>query len=261
MKKRSMMFMVVGMAAVCMAGGWALQPEKTLKDRVIKETDKVKEKAKETVKDAGHGAQPGDPAGMDPKMMEMMKKMEEAGTPGEMHKLLGEQVGEWDYVTTFRMDPSQPEGSGKGHAKFRSLYDGRYIEADMNGNMQTPMGEMPFNGRATMGYNNTTKKFEGTWIDAMSTQTMFGTGTYDAAKHQFTMVYEGTNCMTGKPCKMTEVTTHTDKDHFTSEFTMPDMNGKDFKGMVIKYTRKGASEAHAPATPAAPKAPAAKPSR
>lgn len=257
MKKRSMMLVVVGTAAVCMAGGWALQPEKTLKDRVIKEGDKVKEKAKEAVKDAGHGAQPGDPAGMNPKMMEMMQKMQEAGTPGEMHKMLAEQAGEWTFVNTFRMDPSMPEMTSNGTASFKSLYDGRFIEAEMKGDM---MGA-PFHGRATAGYNNMTKKFESSWIDNMSTQIMFGHGTWDAAKKQMTTVMEGTDCMTGKPCKMTEVTTHIDKDHFTSEFTMPDMNGKDFKGMVIKYTRKSASEAHAPATPAAPKAPAAKPSR
>lgn len=206
---------------------------------------------------ADHAKQPGDAAGMDPKLMEMMQKMMEAGTPGEAHAMMAKQVGEWEFVNTFRMDPSMPEMTSTGTASFKSLFDGRYIEADMKGDM---MGQ-PFHGRATMGYNNMTKKFESTWIDSMSTQTMFGTGTYDAAKKQMTVVMEGTDCMTGKPCKMTEVTTHHDDNHFTSEFTMPDMNGKDFKGMTIKYTRKGASESHSPAKAPATKAPATKPAR
>ncbi len=258
MKKRSMMLVVVGTAAVCMAGGWALQPEKTLKDRVVKEADKTKEKVKDAVKDAGHGHQPGDPAGMDPKMMEMMQKMTEAGAPGDTHKWMSELAGEWTFVNTFRMDPNMPEMTSTGKATYKSLFDGRFIECTIQGDM---MGQ-PFEGRATMGYNNVTKKFESTWIDSMSTQTMFGTGTWDATKKQLTTVMDGTDCMTGKPCKMTEVTTHTDKNHIVSEFTMPDMNGKDFKGMTIKYTRKGASEGHGDHPKDHPaKAPAVKPSR
>ncbi len=252
MKIRTLVIPALVAAATGLAAGLAYQPAKEHAKQPAKEH--ATQPAKEHVK------QP-DGAGMDPKMMEMMQKMMEAGTPGEMHKVLADQAGEWDYVSTFRFDPSMPEETSNGHAKIRLLYDGRFIEAEMNGKMQTPVGEMPFNGRATMGYNNMTKKFESTWIDSMSTQTMFGTGTYDAAKKQMTVVMEGTDCMTGKPCKMTEVTTHHDDNHFTSEFTMPDMNGKDFKGMTIKYTRKGASESHSPAKAPATKAPATKPAR
>jgi Protein of unknown function (DUF1579) len=217
--------------AVALAAGAALQPEKLPSPRDLKD------KAKEAVKDAKDAmkqpeGQPGDLGGMDPKAMEAMTK---AAMPGDMHKMLGELVGEWDFVNNFRMAPEGPEMSSNGTATHTSLYEGRYIQVDMKGDM---MGA-PFLGRAMQAFNNVSGKFESTWIDNFGTGIMFGTGTYDAAKKQLTTVMNGYDPMTGKPMEMTEVTTHHDKDHFTSEYTMPGPDGKPFKGMTIKYTRKG----------------------
>ena len=55
---------------------------------------------------------------------------------------------------------------------------GRYSHSMFKGTW----GGMPFEGVATLGYNNATGKFESTWMDNMGTGTMYLAGTYDKDK-------------------------------------------------------------------------------
>ncbi len=244
MKKYATGLSALAIIGLVFAAGAAMQPEK------VPSAKDLQDKAKEAVKTAQDHAKdaikqpegnPGD-MGMDPKAMEAMMA---AATPGEMHKMLAEDVGEWSFVNTWKMAPDKPEQISTGTAVFTSLYDGRYLQADMSGELDGA----PFHGRATTAYNNVSKQFEVTWIDNFGTGIMFGTGSYDAAKHQMTLVMEGYDPVTGKKIKMTEVTTRHGKNERVSEYTYPGPDGKDFKGMTIKYTRKAGGKPAVDAKP------------
>ncbi|MCC6322146.1 MAG: DUF1579 domain-containing protein [Phycisphaerales bacterium] len=191
-------------------------------------------------------AQPGDmkkgehgmPA-MDSAAMEAMMK---AGAPGEMHAWMAKFAGTWDADCKMWMDPSAPPTESKGTMTTDMMFGGRYMRSIYKGEMKMGDGPaMPFEGVAMMGYNNTDKKFESTWMDSMSTGMMTMTGTMDEAKKSLTMTGNCTCPMTNKPCGMREVMTWASDSKYT--MTMYNtMDGQETKCMEITYTKsKGAS--------------------
>lgn len=115
---------------------------------------------------------------MDPKMMEMMKVMQQAGTPGEQHKMLAGYAGNWTYTGKMWHKPDQAPQETSGTAKFEMVLDGRWLKQEFKGEM---MGQ-PFTGLGYLGYNNATKEYETSFMDTMSTGSMHGKGSYDKSK-------------------------------------------------------------------------------
>ncbi len=163
---------------------------------------------------------------------EMMKAWQEYMTPGEMHKMLANSVGEWNCTVSMWMDPSQPPNVSEGTAVSESLLDGRYFQTKFFGNF---MG-MPMNGISLDGYDNAKKKFFSTWIDNFGTGIMYLEGVYDPASK--TTTYQGvmTNPL-GQEEKVKEIFKSIDNDHAMMEMFMVTDKG-DVKTMEIKYSRK-----------------------
>jgi hypothetical protein len=95
-----------------------------------------------------------------------------------------------------------------------------------------------FSGRGAFGYDPQKKKYIGGWIDTMSPFMMKMEGEFDDQSMTLTMMGEGTDCMTGKPCKTKMVTTYEGEDEKTFEMHMQGEDGKWFKTMEAKYTRR-----------------------
>ncbi len=132
---------------------------------------------------------------MSPEMQKMMEMCAKAGQPGEQHNQMKELVGTWDAKTKMWMDPSAPPTEGKGTAKWRSIFDGRYVIVDWEGD--SPMG--PFQGMGISGYDNVAKKYVDIWLDSMSTGIMYSWGTADPSGKTITFEGEYHDPMTGKP--------------------------------------------------------------
>jgi hypothetical protein len=114
---------------------------------------------------------------MDPKMQEMMKKWEEAGTPGAPHKILNDLVGSWNVSSKWWMEgPEGPPMESKGTAEVKWVLGGRFIEERFSGEM---MGK-PFEGFGYSGYDNFNKQYQFIWMDNSSTAIFPGEGSYDA---------------------------------------------------------------------------------
>ena len=195
-------------------------------------------KAQPPAKPGDKAAQPTTPPGMTPEMAKMMAAMEAAGTPGEQHKAIQTNfAGEWDCVCKFKMDPKSPTWEeSKGTTSAKMIFDGRYLKQQF----KSDFGGQSFEGGGIFGYNNTTKKYESTWIDSMSTQQMFMTGTYDAAKKAYTFTGECADCtdpsFTMK--KVRFVITVNSPDKHTEEMYSTGSDGKETKDMEMTYTRK-----------------------
>jgi hypothetical protein len=162
-----------------------------------------------------------------------MKAWMDYMTPGEMHQLLAKDDGEWNEEITSWMAPGAPPQKMAATCINKMIMGGRYQESIHTGNM---MG-MPFEGRSIAGYDNGRKIFVYTWIDNMSSGIMTMEGTWNATTK--TMHYKGTTTdpMTGKSMPVRETFKYMDDGSQLLEMFMMH-EGKEFKSMEIKFTRK-----------------------
>jgi hypothetical protein len=192
------------------------------------------DKPKEGAKPATAAAKPATaPAGV-PSQEEMMKVWMAVATPGDAHKKLEPLAGSFTFTNKMWMDPSKPPEETTGTAEHKWALDGRFLEERVDG---TAMGQ-PFHGIGFMGYDNYKKKYVGTWMDTMGTMIMQSTGTVDASGKVFTTWSTMDDVVMKKPMKIRGVTTVVDADHINFEMWGPGPDGKMFKTMEIKYTRK-----------------------
>ena len=164
---------------------------------------------------------------------EMMKKMEEYGTPNENHKALNPLAGDWDYTMTMWMDPASPPQTSTGTASSKWISGGRFLEETVKGEW---MGK-PFEGRSTMGYDNHQKEYFSIWLDNMMTGYMLATGSYDPATKTLTLKGDFDCPIRGKMTvrsviKINDENTHTYESYSTGA------DGKEIKTMEILYKRK-----------------------
>jgi Protein of unknown function (DUF1579) len=154
-------------------------------------------------------------------------------TPGDMHKMLAKDDGEWNEEITSWVAPGAPPQKMTATCVNKMIMGGRYQESIHTGNF----GGMPFEGRSITGYDNGRKIFVNTWIDNMSSGIMNMEGTWDAASKS--LIFKGTTTdpMTGKIMPVRQVLKMLDDgSQFMEMFMMHD--GKEFKSMEIKFTRK-----------------------
>jgi hypothetical protein len=162
-----------------------------------------------------------------------MKAWMDFMTPGDMHQLLAKDDGEWNEEITNWMKPGAPPQKMAATCVNKMIMGGRYQESIHTGNM---MG-MPFEGKSITAYDNGRKIFVNTWIDNMSSGIMTMEGTWDAAKK--TMNFKGTTTdpMTGKSMPVRQTVKYMDDGSQLMEMFMMH-EGKEFKSMEIKFTRK-----------------------
>jgi hypothetical protein len=154
-------------------------------------------------------------------------------TPTEHHKAMAEDVGTWDgEVSMWHSADAEPMKS-KG-VETNKMLGKMWLLSEYEGDM----GGEKFQGRSATGYDPVKKKFYGGWLDTMSPFMMKFEGDYDEDSKTLTMTAETTSVMTGKPEKYKLVTTWDGKEKKTFELHMVPDDGKEWKMMEIKYTRR-----------------------
>jgi hypothetical protein len=168
---------------------------------------------------------------VDPKAA-MMEKFKEYSTPNQNHRVLDQMVGNWNYTSTFWMDPVGPAETSSGSATAAWTMDGRFIEQNVEG---VSMG-MPFKGRSITGYDNAQKEYQSVWYDNMGTGLMTVEGAYDPASK--TLVQKGDFvCPIYGHTNARWVTKFIDANTYSFETYMT-KEGKEFRNMEIIYKRK-----------------------
>jgi hypothetical protein len=171
-----------------------------------------------------------------PSQEEMMKRWQEAMTPGPQHKMLEESVGTWDAEVKMWMNgPTGEPTVSKGTSENKMVLGGRYLQQDFTSEM---MGQ-PFVGTGVTGYDNFKKKYVGSWIDNMSTGLATMEGVLDKDGKSVTMWGKMDDPMTGaKDKKIKYVTRFADKD--TQVFESYDVTafGDKMPTMQIPYKRR-----------------------
>jgi hypothetical protein len=171
-----------------------------------------------------------------PSEEQMMKRWEEAMTPGDAHKNFEQFVGKWDVESKVWMNGPKGEPSvSKGFAEYRLALGGRYLQQEFTGDM---MGR-PMNGVGYTGYDNFGKKYVSFWIDDMSTAMSTMEGSMDKEGKTLTMWGKMDEPATGeKGKKVKYVTRVVDKDKHVFESYDVTSYGEKQPVMVITYTRK-----------------------
>lgn len=164
----------------------------------------------------------------------MMKDWQAYATPGDAHKMLASSNGTWNATVTYWEMPGGPAQSTTGTSVNKMVLDGKYQVSNFKGNM---MG-MPFEGVSTVAYDNGKKKMISTWIDNMGTGIMVMEGPWNDATHSATLTGKAYDIAAKKDLDYKEIFTVVDDNTQTMEMFKPAPDGKEFKCMEIKYTRK-----------------------
>lgn len=167
----------------------------------------------------------------DQKMMEAYMKMMEVT---ENHAFLKNLAGEWDVKTTVWMKPGAEPSITQNEAKAELIFGGRFLRVNFKGTM---FGQ-PFEGLQIVGYDNLQKKYISFWIDSSSTAFYLTKGTRDKAKNRIEETGLWPDPMTGENMKVRMTTTLVSKDEFVFEMYMILPDGKEFKSMENRSTRK-----------------------
>jgi hypothetical protein len=164
-----------------------------------------------------------------------MKAWMESMTPGEPHKKLELQAGEYTVKGRTWMDSSAPPVDLNGTATIKMILGGRYQVREFKGDS---MG-MPYEGTGIAGYDNVSKEYFSTWVDNMRTGIVYYRGKSDD-KGVVTMTCEIDDPLNPTvKRKSREVVKFTDQDHFSSETWMKDpKHAVGFKAAEMSYTRK-----------------------
>lgn len=233
----------VGVGSLAFASEPTKPPTDAAKDALKKGTDAAKDAAKQAQKsaeDAVKKAAGGGAPEMDPEMAKVMERWMEFSTPGEHHKHLAQWAGEWDGAIKMWMDPSAPPLENKASASSKLVMGDRYLVEYVKGNFdfQDGQGPQPFEGMATMGYDNNKKMYFSTWIDNMGTSIMEEWGTCDGSGKVLTTEGKTYDPMVGAERASKSVATVVDANTRKLEMFAPGPDGKMFKNMEITYTRK-----------------------
>ncbi len=82
-------------------------------------------------------------------------------TPGSVHDMLAKANGDWTQNITLWMDPNAPPTKTTGTVTNKMILGGRYQYSTHSANF---LG-MPFEGISILGYDNSKKMFESSWVE------------------------------------------------------------------------------------------------
>jgi len=164
----------------------------------------------------------------------MMKNWQEYMTPGDVHKMMAKWNGTWDGDVTMWMYPGTPEQKSKSTAVNKMIMNGLYQQSTHTGNM---MG-MPFNGMSITGYDIHKKEVINSWIDNMGSGIMVLKGPWDEATKTANLKGKMTDPGTKGDVDIRETFKIIDDNTQEMEMFLMMPDGKEFKTMNIRYTRK-----------------------
>jgi hypothetical protein len=178
------------------------------------------------------GAPPGMPSPED--MAKLEKMIQELATPGEPHKMLASQEGDWNVAVKALDHKTGQMVDSTGTATMRMILGGRWQEHTFRGTFDGK----PFEGRGLTGYDNHKKEFVNYWFDTMGTGASVATGQCSEDHKVLTMTgtWEMPEPLGKMPFRM--VTTRKSDTEFTFAAYSSAMGMPESLMMEMTYTRK-----------------------
>jgi hypothetical protein len=164
----------------------------------------------------------------------MMKNWQDYMAVSDMQKMMASWGGTWSADITMWEHPDVTPQKTKGIAINKMIMGGRY---QVSTNTSMMMG-MPFEGQSTLGFDNAKKIFISTWIDNMGTGIMVMKGPWNSATKSIMLSGSMVDPTTGNEVGVRENFTIIDDKTQLMEMFVTGADGKEFKNMEIKYSKK-----------------------
>lgn len=134
-------------------------------------------------------------------------------TPNDIHKMLGEYVGEFNIEISMWMTEGKAPEIINVNSTNKMILGNRFLEVTQTGNM---MG-MDYSSFSTIGYNTINKSFSLTTLTNMGTGTLYLNGFWDEKKRIANLKGIITNPMDGKSINIRQQISFIDKDNLLIE--------------------------------------------
>jgi hypothetical protein len=166
----------------------------------------------------------------------MMKNWAAYMTPAKPHEMMKSWNGSWTGDITMWQAPGAPPETTRGTAVYKMVLGDRYQVGNFTGNM---MGQ-PFEGMSTLAYDNAKKVFVTIWMDNMGTGLMKLEGPWDEPSKSMTLTGKMVDPTSGngKEIETRQIVKVIDDNTQVMEMYGPGPDGKEYKMMEIRYTRK-----------------------
>jgi hypothetical protein len=149
------------------------------------------------------------------------------------HRELARLVGTWSVRQSFWKAPGQAPKIDPGTADFAMVLNRRHLRQTLHIADGTN-----FEGLGYIGYDNGSRQFFSTWMDASFPGLVLARGGFDEAAKAY--VFRGAmDSAPGAPAiPVREVMTITDRDHFTYEY-FETHDGSETLTVRLEYSRSG----------------------
>ena len=152
--------------------------------------------------------------------------------PTVEHDRLKEHAGVWNVESSFYMDPNPETPPMVVQAKETIEMFGPFWTT---GTYESEMMGMPFQGKATLGYDPENKEYVSTWIDTMSPTFFCFRGNFEG--ETLTMRGRAFDCMSKMEANYRTTEVHKSPNERVFEMFMEMPDGTEFKMMTHVYTR------------------------
>lgn len=169
-----------------------------------------------------------------PEIKGQMKAVETT-QPGPPHGDLMKLAGTYSTHSKFYFQPGSPPQVSDGWARLYGALDGRFLIEENGGGV----ADHSFKGLRIYGYNNGSKRYEGTWTYTGSTSMMSLKGTSrDGGKTvEFIADFDDDGAVP-PGTRFTVTMTRSDNDHLTFVLTARNPDGSPGARVEEAYTRK-----------------------
>lgn len=158
------------------------------------------------------------------------------GSPGPAHEKLKPLVGSWKMEGKFRMRPGGEWTKFGATAEVKPLYDGRFFEERITGEVSDQMPK-PFQGLRLIGYDNFRQKYDAVWIENYRTSIIVSEGMANDAGDVITLTGTYGDPATGKTRPLKWVLTIADENEHTYQEYDTANSGAEYVAIEIRYTR------------------------
>ncbi|NOG53342.1 MAG: DUF1579 domain-containing protein [Planctomycetes bacterium] len=164
----------------------------------------------------------------------MMEAWMAFGQPGPQHEWMKKFEGTWGVTGSASMAPGEEPMPMSGTSTYTMILDGRFLKE----HHVSDSADMPFQGLGYLGFDNSSHKYVGIWMDSTTTAIMRAEGTFDEATGKLVTTGSYYDPISATNKTMRGETWFVDDDTIQADMFQPGPDGTMYMTMTMQYRRK-----------------------